>query len=56
MGLDGSRFWRFYVGSAAACVDVSIGSRLGNFLCTRKSCVMLETHSDAVLVMYDIRH
>ena len=42
--------------SDAACVTASAGERLGNFFCTGKISIVLETCSDAVLSMYYVRH
>ena len=56
MGLDGAGFWRTYVISDAVCVTASSGYRLRNLFWTGKSYVTLDTSSNAVLGMYDVRH
>ena len=42
--------------SSAACVTVSYGYGIVRVLLFGKSHVMLKTHYDAVLGMYDVRH
>ena len=56
MGLDGDGLWRASARSAAVFVTVSAGEIVVNFFYTGKSSVVLETRSNAILVMYNVRH
>ena len=42
--------------SAAALVTAYSVGGLGNFFCTGKSYILLDTRFDAILVMYDVRY
>ena len=56
MGLDGSGLWGSSMRLSDALVTAYTGKSLGSFFWTGKSSVMSDTHSDAVLCIYDVRH
>ena len=51
IGLTGNRFWIASVSSTTVCVTVSVWDKLGTCICTGKSYVLSNTHSEAVLGM-----
>ena len=56
MGLDGVGCCIAPVRSAAALVTASAVDRLGKFFWAGNSSVVLDTRSEAVFGMYDVRH
>ena len=55
LGIDVVGLWRAYVCSAALCITVSSGERLGSCVLYEKISIVSETRSEAFLGVYDVR-